>query len=29
MKLVQEIAQPKPLGEIKNAVIAEFKKPKS
>jgi hypothetical protein len=29
MKLVQGLAQPKPLNEIKNALIAEFKKPKS
>jgi hypothetical protein len=29
MKLVQRLAQPKPLNEIKNALIAEFKKPKS
>jgi hypothetical protein len=29
MKLVQGIAQPKPLNEIKNALVAEFKKPKS
>jgi hypothetical protein len=28
MKLVQGLAQPKPLNEIKNALIAEFKKPK-
>jgi hypothetical protein len=28
MKLVQGIVQPKPLGEMKNALIAEFKKPK-
>jgi hypothetical protein len=29
MKLVQGLAQPKPLNEIKNVLIAEFKKPKS
>jgi hypothetical protein len=29
MKLVQGLAQPKPLNEIKNALIVEFKKPKS
>jgi hypothetical protein len=29
MKLVQGLAQPKPLKEIKNALIDEFKKPKS
>jgi hypothetical protein len=29
MKLVQGQAQPKPLNEIKNVLIAEFKKPKS
>jgi hypothetical protein len=29
MKLVQGISQPKPLNEIKNVFIAEFKKPKS
>jgi hypothetical protein len=29
MKLVQGIAQPKPLNQIKNVLIAEFKKPKS
>jgi hypothetical protein len=29
MKLVQGIAQPKPLNEIKNALIVEFKKPNS
>ena len=29
MKLVQGIAQPKPLNPIKNALIAKFKKPKS
>jgi hypothetical protein len=29
MKLFQGIAQPKMLNEIKNALIAEFKKPKS
>ena len=29
MKLVQGLAQPKPLNEIKNALTAEFKKPKS
>jgi hypothetical protein len=29
MKLVQGLAQPKPLNEIKNALVAEFKKPKS
>jgi hypothetical protein len=29
MNLVQELAQPKPLNENKNALIAEFKKPKS
>jgi hypothetical protein len=28
MKLVQGLAQPKPLNEIKNAMIAKFKKPK-
>ena len=28
MKLVQGLAQPKPLNEIKNVLIAEFKKPK-
>jgi hypothetical protein len=28
MKLVQGIAQPKPLNEIKNALVVEFKKPK-
>jgi hypothetical protein len=28
MKLVQGLAQPKPLNEIGNAFIAEFKKPK-
>jgi hypothetical protein len=28
MKLVQGLAQPKPLNEIKNALNAEFKKPK-
>ena len=28
MKLVQGLAQPKPLNEIKNALIVEFKKPK-
>ena len=28
MKLVQGLAQPKQLNEIKNALIAEFKKPK-
>jgi hypothetical protein len=27
MKLVQGLAQPKPLNEIKNALIVEFKKP--
>jgi hypothetical protein len=27
MKLVQVMAQPKPLNEIKNALIVEFKKP--
>jgi hypothetical protein len=29
MKLVLGLEQPKPLGEIKNALIVEFKKPKS
>ena len=29
MKLFQGLAQPKPLNEIKNALIVEFKKPKS
>jgi hypothetical protein len=29
MKLVQGLAQPKPLNDINNALIAEFKKPKS
>jgi hypothetical protein len=29
MKLVQGLAHPKPLGEIKNVLIVEFKKPKS
>ena len=29
MKFVQGLTQPKPLGEIKNALIVEFKKPKS
>jgi hypothetical protein len=29
MKLFQGIAQPKPLNEIKNALVEEFKKPKS
>jgi hypothetical protein len=29
MKLVQGLAQPKPQNKIKNALIAEFKKPKS
>jgi hypothetical protein len=29
MKLVQGLAQPKPLNEIKNALIVEFKKPES
>ena len=29
MMLVQGIAQPKPLNRIKNALIVEFKKPKS
>jgi hypothetical protein len=29
MKLFQGLAQPKPLNDIKNALIAEFKKPKS
>jgi hypothetical protein len=29
MKLVQGLAQPKPLNEIKNALIVEFNKPKS
>jgi hypothetical protein len=29
MKLVQGLAQPKPMNEIKNALIAEFKKPNS
>ena len=29
MKLVQGLSQPKPLNEIKNALIVEFKKPKS
>jgi len=28
MELVQGLAQPKPLNEITNALIAEFKKPK-
>jgi hypothetical protein len=28
MKLVQGLAQPKTLNEIKNALISEFKKPK-
>jgi hypothetical protein len=28
MKLVQGLEQPKPLNEINNALIAEFKKPK-
>jgi hypothetical protein len=28
MKLVQRLAQPKPLNEMKNALIVEFKKPK-
>jgi hypothetical protein len=28
MKFVKGIAQPKPLNEIKNALIIEFKKPK-
>jgi hypothetical protein len=28
MKLVQGLAQPKPLNEIKNALITDFKKPK-
>jgi hypothetical protein len=28
MKLVQGLAQPKPLNDIKNALIVEFKKPK-
>jgi hypothetical protein len=28
MKLVQGLTQPKPLNEIKNALITEFKKPK-
>jgi hypothetical protein len=29
MKLVQGLEQPKPLNEIKNELIVEFKKPKS
>jgi hypothetical protein len=29
MKLVQGLAQAKPLNEIKNELVAEFKKPKS
>jgi hypothetical protein len=29
MKLVQGLAQPKPLNEIKNVLITEFKKPNS
>jgi hypothetical protein len=29
MKLVQGLGQPKPLNEIKNALIVEFKKPNS
>jgi hypothetical protein len=29
MKLVQGLAQPKPLNEIKNALILEFNKPNS
>jgi hypothetical protein len=29
MKLFQGLAQPKPLNQIKNTLIAEFKKPKS
>jgi hypothetical protein len=29
MKLVQGLVQPKPLNEINNELIAEFKKPKS
>jgi hypothetical protein len=29
MKLVQGLAQPKPLNQIKKTLIAEFKKPKS
>jgi hypothetical protein len=29
MKPVQGLAQPKPLNEIKNVFIVEFKKPKS
>jgi hypothetical protein len=29
MKLVQVLAQPKPLTQIKNTLIAEFKKPMS
>jgi hypothetical protein len=29
MKCVQGIAQPKPLNEIKNTLVEEFKKPKS
>jgi hypothetical protein len=29
MKLVQGLAQPKPLNVIKNALITNFKKPKS
>jgi hypothetical protein len=28
MKLVQGLAQPEPLNEINNVLIAEFKKPK-
>jgi hypothetical protein len=29
MNLVQGLVQPQPLNEIKNVLIAEFKKPKS
>jgi hypothetical protein len=29
MNIVQRLAQPKPLNQIKNALIADFKKPKS
>ena len=29
MNLVKGLAQPKPLGEIKNVLIVEFKKPNS
>jgi hypothetical protein len=29
MKFVQGVSQPKPLNQIKTALIAEFKKPKS